>query len=380
MCADGVRSVVAVSVALQIGWLTISLFFPTCIHAQAATAAKWQITCFAGTGEKGFSGDGGPAAQAQLNNPFGVVRGPDGAIYFCDTSNHRIRKVDADGKVSTVAGTGRRGYAGDGGAALQAGLNEPYEVRFDEAGNLFFVEMSNNLVRRVDARTRIISTVAGSGKEGFSGDGGPATNATLKQPHSIQFAPNGDLYICDLGNHRIRKVNMKTGIITTFAGNGEHAPTPDGARIEGTPLNSPRAIDFDRAGNLWLALREGNQVYKLDLKTGTLHHFAGTGKQGFTGNGGPAKEAALSGPKGICVAPDGNIYLADTESHSIRMIDLKKGTLELVAGIGELGDGPEGDPLKCRMTRPHGIFVDTDGAIFIGDTEAHCIRVIRLVR
>ncbi len=368
------------NVPLLIGCLTISLCLPSAVHAQAAKASNGQITNFAGTGEKGFSGDGGPATQAQLNNPFGVVRGPDGAIYFCDTSNHRIRKVGADGNISTVAGSGRPGYSGDGGPALQAGLNEPYEVRFDQGGNLFFVEMKNNIVRRVAARTRIISTVAGNGREGFSGDGGPATNATFNQPHSLQFSPNGDLYICDLGNHRIRKVNLKTGIITTFAGNGEHAPTPDGARIEGTPLNGPRAIDFDRAGNLWLALREGNQVYKLDLMTGTIHHVAGTGKKGFTGNGGPAKEATLSGPKGIGVAPDGNIYLADTESHSIRMINLKTGTLELIAGTGELGDGPDGDPLKCRMTRPHGIFVDKDGSIFIGDTETHRMRVIRPVR
>jgi len=370
--------------------LVIELLLSSCVvfsilnlsiaHAQAATVVKWQITTFAGTGEKGFSGDGGPATQAQLNNPFGVVRGPDGAIYFCDTANHRIRKVDADGKISTVAGSGRPSYSGDGSPPLQAELNEPYEVRFDKAGNMFFVEMSNNLVRRVDARTRLISTVAGNGKEGFSGDGGPATNATLKQPHSIQFAPNGDLYICDIGNHRIRKVNMKTGIITTFAGNGEHAPTPDNTRIEGTPLNGPRAIDFDRAGHLWLALREGNQVFKLDLETGTIHHAAGTGKKGFAGNGGPAKEATLSGPKGLAVAPDGNIYLADTESHSIRMIDLKKGTLELIAGTGEFGDGPDGDPLKCRMTRPHGIFVDKDGSILIGDTETHRVRVIRQSR
>jgi len=366
--------------SLLIGSLTISLFLLASAQGQTTVVPKKQITSFAGTGEKGFSGDGGAATQAQLNNPFGVVRGPDGAIYICDTANHRIRKVGADGKISTVAGGGKLGYSGDGGPALQAELNEPYEIRFDKAGNMFFVEMSNNLVRRVDARTGIISTVAGHGKPGFSGDGGPATSATFKQPHSIQFAPNGDLFICDIGNHRIRKVNMKTGIITTFAGNGEQAPTPDGARIEGTPLNGPRAIDFDRAGNLWLALREGNQVFKLDLKSGTIHHVAGTGKKGFTGNGGPAKAATLSGPKGLAVGPDGNIYLADTESHSIRMIDLKKGTLELIAGTGELGDGPDGDPLKCQMTRPHGIFVDKDGSIFIGDTETHRVRVVRAAR
>src|SRR6266496_1157900 len=194
---------------------------------EAAAATPRQISTFAGTGLAGFSGDNGSAGKAQLNNPYGITRGPDGALYICDMENHRIRKVSRDGNITTVAGTGRRGYSGDGGPALQAELNEPYEARFDKAGNLFFVEMSNHLVRRVDAWTGLISTVAGTGQPGFSGDGGSATNATLKQPHSIQFAPSGDLHICDIGNHRIRKVDMKTGIITTFAGTGEPRPTPD---------------------------------------------------------------------------------------------------------------------------------------------------------
>jgi DNA-binding beta-propeller fold protein YncE len=128
---------------------------------------------------------------------------------------------------------------------------------------------------------------------------------------------------------------------------------------------------------MWLALREGNKVFRLDMKSSAIQHVAGTGKTGFTGNGGPAKEATLSGPKGIAIAPDGNVYLADTESNSIRMIDVKKGTLELVAGTGEPGDGPDGDPLACKMNRPHGIFVDADGAVFIGDTSTHRVRVIR---
>ena len=221
VCTDGVRSAGAASVALLIGCVAFGLCLSSLVHAHAASVVKWQSTIVAGTGEKGFSGDGGPATKAQLNNPFGVVRGPDGAIYICDTSNHRIRKVGADGNISTVAGSGRPGYSGDGASALQAELNEPYEIRFDKGGNMFFVEMKNNIVRRVDAGTRMISTVAGNGKAGFSGDGGPATNAMLKQPHSIQFAPNGEIYICDIANHRIRQVNLKTGIITTFAGNGE---------------------------------------------------------------------------------------------------------------------------------------------------------------
>lgn len=199
----------------------------------------------------------------------------------------------------------------------------------------------------------------------------------MNEPHSIGFDRAGDLYICDIKNHRIRKVDMKTGVISTFAGTGEKKPTPDGAPIAGTPLNGPRALDFDRDGNLWLALREGNAVFKLDLAAGVIRHIAGTGKQGFTGNGGPAKDATLSGPKGLSVGPDGNVYLADTESHSIRMIDVKTGTLSLLAGTGVRGNGPDDDPLKCQLARPHGVFVDGDGAVFIGDSEGHRVRVLR---
>jgi streptogramin lyase len=348
-----------------------------CLIAIAPVSPAADIQTVAGTGVKGFSGDGGPATAAQLNNPFGVVRGPDGALYICDTDNQRIRRIAPDGTISTVAGNGARGYSGDAGPAIEAQLNEPFEVRFDGAGNLFFVERLNHTVRRVDAKSGVISTVAGTGREGFSGDDGPAIRAQLHQPHSIGFDRAGDLYICDTLNHRIRKVAMASGTISTFAGTGEKKATPDGASIAGTPLHGPRALDFDRAGNLWLALREGNAVHRFDLVQGKIHHVAGNGKRGFSDHGGRAKDAPLSGPKGLAVGPDGNIYLADTESHSIRMIDTKRGTLELVAGTGHKGDGPEGDPLACRMARPHGVFVDTEGAIFIGDSEAHRVRVVR---
>lgn len=344
------------------------------VHTLSVSSLGAQTDTIAGTGQKGFSGDGSPAIQAQINNPYGLVRGPDKAIYICDMDNHRIRRIAPDGRISTIAGTGARGYSGDGGSALQAQLNEPYEIRFDPAGNLFFVEMQNHIVRRVDARTQKISTVAGIGRPGFSGDGGPATQAAFRQPHSIQFDSLGDLYICDIGNHRIRKVDMKTGMVSTFAGNGQKTATPDGAPFASAPLFGPRAIDFDAQGNLWLALREGNAVYKLELSRGTIHHVAGTGQKGFSGHGGPAAHATLSGPKGLSISPSGDVFLADTESHSIRKINRATGTLDLVVGTGERGDGPDGVPLKCKLARPHGIFVDSDGSLLIGDSENHRIR------
>jgi streptogramin lyase len=334
------------------------------------------ISSFAGNGTKGSSGDNGPATEAQLNDPSGIVRGPDGALYICDTANHRIRKVTSEGKITTIAGTGEPGWSGDGGPATAAKLHEPYEVRLDKTGNLFWVERLSHSVRRRDAKSGIVATIAGDGTAGFSGDGGPATKAQLNEPHSIGFDKTGVLYICDVKNHRVRNVDMKSGTISTFAGTGEKKPTPDGAPFASTPLFGPRALDFDTDGNLWLALREGNVILKLDLAKGSVHHIAGTGKKGFTGDGGPAKDATLNGPKGISVAPNGNVYLADTENHAIRMLEVRKGTIHLVAGTGARGDGPEGDPLKCQLARPHGIYVDKDG-IFIGDSENHRVRVIR---
>lgn len=341
-------------------------------------ASAGEVVTLAGNGTDSRTGDGGPATDATCGGPFGLVIGPDGGLYVCETTTNVIRRIDLkSGTISTVAGNGEEGYSGDGGPALKASLHEPYEIRFDAAGNMFLVEMMNHLVRRVDAKTGIITTVAGTGKQGFSGDGGPATKATLNRPHSIALDRSGGLYICDIGNHRVRKVDLNTGVITTFAGTGEKRPTPDGASIAGTPLNGPRALDFDGDHSLYLALREGNAVYRLDLQAGTLHHLAGTGKTGYTGHGGPAKLATLSGPKGIALGPNGDIYLADTESHTIRVIRSKSGIIETVVGDGGKGDGPDGDPAHCRMDRPHGVFVDPAGNVYIGDSSNNRVRMFR---
>jgi streptogramin lyase len=348
--------------------------------ATAASAASSRIQTLAGTGAKGYSGDNGPADAAKLNDPCGLVVGPDEALYVCDTANHAIRRIAPDQTITTFVGTGKPGYSGDGGPAIKATLNEPYEVRFDKSGNLFVVERINHCVRRVDHKTGVITTVAGTGKAGFSGDNGPANKAELRDPHSIQFGPDGSLYIADVLNHRIRRVDMTSGVISTFAGTGEKKSPTDGGRLEGSPLHGPRALDFGPDGNLYVALREGNSVWCIVMKAGTLHHLAGTGKKGFAGNDGPAKSATLSGPKGIAVARDGAVYIADTESHSIRYIDASKGTIHVLAGTGEKGDGPDGAAAACKLNRPHGVFVAGNGAVLIGDSGNHRVRGVKVAR
>jgi streptogramin lyase len=340
-------------------------------------ADPFTISVVAGTGIQGFSGDGGPATNAQLNFPTGVVLGPDQCLYICDTSNHRVRKVNREGLISTVAGTGEPGWSGDHGPASAAKLNEPYEARFDREGNLFWVERVSATVRRMDHKTGVITTIAGSGTAGFSGDNGPATQAKLAEPHSIGFDKQGDLYICDVRNHRLRKVTMSTGVITTVSGTGEKRTAEDNVPFKDAPLSGPRALDFDARGNLILALREGNAVLRLDFTSGRLHLLAGSGKSGFSGDGAPARNAMVAGPKGVTVDVHGNIYFADTESQRIRLLEASSGKIMTVAGTGKRGDGTAADALRCDLDRPHGIFSAADGAIYIGDSGANRVRVLR---
>ncbi len=357
-------------------WTAVLAMFVWCTGQHAVAE---QVQTVAGTGADRHFGDEGPAAQAGVGGPFGVAIGPDRALYICETTTHCIRRVDlSSGIATTVVGTGQAGYSGDGGPARSAQVNEPYEIRFDGDGNMFFVDMQSAVVRRVDRETGTITTIAGTGEHGFSGDGGPAVKARLKRPHSIALDQQGHLYICDIGNHRIRRVHLKSGLIETWAGTGERLATPDGAPLSGTPLNGPRALDYDGQHSLILALREGNAVYRIDLRSETIHHLAGTGRKGYTGDGGPAVKAKLSGPKGVAVAPNGDIYLADTESHTIRVIRHDSGIIETVVGDGQPGDGPDGFPKRCRLKRPHGLFVDEHGNIWIGDSSNNRVRVLKL--
>ncbi len=343
-------------------------------------AAAWPIQAasihtIAGTGAKGFSGDGGPAVQAQFDEPSGLALGPDGALYVCDTGNQRIRRIGNDGLVTTLAGSGVADWTGDGGPATAAALHEPWELKFDGAGHLFWVERLSAVVREMDLKTGLIRTVAGNGHPGFSGDGGPAVMAQLHEPHSLALDPAGNLFVCDIHNNRVRRIDHATGIITTFAGTGEKKPVPDGAPVAGTPLAGPRAVAFDATGRLWLVLRDANRVVRFDPDA-TIHVMAGTGKKGFTGDGGPAVKATLNGPKGLALGRDGQVYLADTENHAIRVLDPKTGVIRRLAGTGLKGDGPDGDPLACAFNRPHGILVGPEGKLYIGDTDSNRVREI----
>lgn len=333
-------------------------------------AASMKVTTLIGTGKPGFS-------ESAVNNPYGMAIGPDGALYFCDLDNQRIRRLDLrTRRLTTIAGNGEKGYRGDGGPAQDASLNMPHELRFDAKGDLYIAERDNHVIRKIDMKTRVITTVAGTGTPGFGGDGGPGTKAQLRQPHSLLFDRDGTLLICDIGNQRIRRLHVDTGVIETYAGTGEAAATPEGAPVRGTPLKGPRTLAMARNGDLYLALREGNAIYRIDAKTQTLHRVAGTGQAGYSGDGGPALNATLGGPKGLAYDGGENLYLADTENHAIRRVNLRTGIISTVLGTGERGDGPEANPLACRLSRPHGVLF-AKGVLFVSDSEAHRVRELR---
>jgi streptogramin lyase len=238
--------------------------------------------------------------------------------------------------------------------------------------------MKNHVVRRVDGKTKVISTIAGTGRQGFGGDGGLATNALLNQPHSIALDGKASLFVADIGNHRIRRIDLKTGKIDSIAGNSQQRLPKDGQAALGNPILGPRAL-FVGDNTLWIALREGHSIWRMNLSDGILSHVAGTGKYGFAGDGGPPIEASFNGPKGIAVAPDGNVFVADSENNAIRRINLRSGVIDTVTGSRSKARSKDirgNVRANEQLNQPHGICVAPDGSIFIGDTLNH--RVCRI--
>ena len=356
-------------------------------RAFAAQTAQGKIATICGSGARGSAADGDAADSAHLNNPYGMAEPKDHtSLYFVDNGSNRVLRLDyAAKKIALVAGTGSKGYAGDGGPAQMAELAQPHEVRFDSNGNIYVVERDNYVVRRIDGKTGVIETYAGTPtKNGFSGDGGPAIKALFNQPHGIAIDPRDNVYVCDVLNNRVRRVDAKTGQITTFAGSGELGRAPDEGPLLKIPLAGPRSLEITRAGKIYVALREGNGVFELDGKSGLAKRIAGTGENGYTGDGGPAVAAkfgslgpgGLTGPKGLCVTGDGRImFVADCENHVVRRVDLRTGIITTVAGTGQKGDGPDGDPLKCALNRPHAVYV-RNKVLYIADSENHKIRML----
>ncbi|MGH2711770.1 MAG: hypothetical protein ACRDH9_11280 [Actinomycetota bacterium] len=275
------------------------------------------ITTIAGTGAQGFSGDGGSALSANLDSPYDVAADSSGNVYVADTLNQRVRKITPAGNISTVAGTGVAGFSGDGGPATSAQLNDPIGLDVDAAGNVFIADYSNHRVRKVTPGGTI-STVAGSAIVGFCGDGGPATSACLDNPTDMEVDGADNLYIAVYGSRRIRKVTA--GIIRTVAGNGSFFSSGDGGPATSAGISSPVGLAVDGAGNLYIASSGGSRIRKVDL-SGTISTVAGTGTFGFSGDGGPATLGEMAFPARVALDVAGNFYVADTYNNRIRMVE-----------------------------------------------------------
>ncbi len=338
------------------------------------------ISTAAGSGKAGHVGDGGKAVEAQLNQPFHCELDGKGSLFIAEAGNHCIRKVDLrTGTISTVAGCGKKGYTGDNGPANQATMNEPYAVVVAPEGDLYIVDRLNAVIRKVDGKTGTISTVAGTGKKGYSGDGGKATEAGLVEPNDCCLDGKGGLLIADVGDWRIRRVDLKTGTISTFAGTGRKSGKLDRSAIgDGGPASKAvivgaRAVCVDGMGNTYICEREGNAIRKVTAE-GVITTLAGTGAKGAAD--GAAGRATFNGPKAIRCDRQGNVFVVDTENHSIRKVDVKTLQVSTVAGGRKGGEGDGGDPLKAGLDRPHGCVIDAEGRIYIADSNNHRVRLV----
>ena len=339
---------------------------------------KGIIQTIAGTGEAGHSGDGGPAERALINDPFMCDFDQQGNMFFGQAKGHTLRRVDAaTGVITTVAGTGSEGYSGDGGQASQATVNQIYSICVDANGDIYIVDRLNAAVRKIDAATGIITTVAGTGEPGYSGDGGPGNLAQLVEPNDAFLDGKDGLLIADIQDQRVRRLELTTGIITTFAGNGEKVRSGDGNPATQASFFGSRAVCMDSKGNTYVCEREGHGVRKIDAN-GIMSTFAGTGEKGYSGDGGPAIASTWNGPKAIRCDHQDNIIVVDTENHAIRRIDAVTGVVTTVAG-GQLGsEGDGGNPTAAGLARPHGCAVERVGKLFIAVCNNTRVRVVGL--
>ncbi|MGH8896178.1 MAG: NHL repeat-containing protein [Egibacteraceae bacterium] len=321
--------------------------------------------------------DPSPATSVQLNYPGDLAVAADGTLYIAERGNDRVRKVDPSGTITTVAGTGVQGFSGDGGPATAANLYYPYGVTVDTDGTLYIAEWGNNRVRKVNS-SGTITTVAGTGTQGFSGDSGPATAANLSGPDGVAIAADGNLYITEVileeDNHRVRKVDH-SGTIITVAGTGIRGFSGDGGPATAANLFSPIGVAVTTDGALYIADADNCRVRKVDY-SGTIITVAGTGTCGFSGDGGPATAANLDNPADIAVTADGTLYIADSSNHRVRKVDLS-GTITTVAGTGTQGfSGDRGPATAANLSGPDGVAIAADGTLYIADSSNHRVRKV----
>ncbi|MFF8434595.1 NHL domain-containing protein [Streptomyces bacillaris] len=329
------------------------------------------IRTVAGIRTAGFKGENEPATSAQLNGPYGVAVDSTGTLYFSDYSNHRVRKITTDGKISTVAGTGRAGYGGDGGPATGALLNCPRELAVDSTGAVYIADDGNHRIRKITADGKI-STVAGTGHPGSTGDGGPAVGARLNRPLGVAVDSTGVLYIAEYDGQRVRKVGTD-GKISTVAGNGQGGFRGDDGPATSAQLNRPFGVAVDGADELYIADTSNHRIRKVTAD-GKISTVAGKGTAGFDGDGGPATSAQLSSPLGVAVDSAGALHITDHNNHRIRKITAD-GTIRTVAGSATAGfDGDGGPATSAQLNKPYGIAFDCVDTLYIADHVNHRIR------
>jgi len=327
----------------------------------------------------GPGGDGSLALKGKLDGPFGVDFDKSGTMFVVEMTGQRVLMANDKGGLTYLAGTGKKGNGGDGGPAREAEFNGPHSLAVGPDGIVYVADTWNNRIRAIDPKTGVIRAFAGSGEKGFAGDGGPAAKAQFGGVYCVAFDPKGEqMYLADLDNRRIRALDMKTGSVRTVAGNGEKGVPEDGAEAIKAPLVDPRAVAADAAGNVYILERSGNALRVVDAK-GKVRTVAGTGKAGAGGDCGDARKATLDGPKHLCVDGDGNVIIADTENHLIRKYLIKDGTIVRVAGTGKKGRaGLGGPPGKAELSLPHGVTVHKDGTLYVSDSGND--RVLKIER
>lgn len=335
---------------------------------------------------------GGPDADRKLKEPFAVAFAPDGTAYVVEMAKgERVRRIDPDGRAVTVAGVGTKGDAGDGGPAVKASFNGIHSAVCGPDGRLYLADTWNNRVRVFDPVTGHVSAFAGTSEKGYAGDGGsprkarrqlddhPLVPAKFAGVFCLAFDKGGkNLYVADLDNRRVRKIDVDRRTISCIAGNGEKGVPTDGEPADKQPLTDPRAVAVDDAGTVYILERGGHALRAVGAD-GAIRTVAGTGKAGSGGLGGPALKAGLNGPKHLCIDRDGSVLIADAENHRVVRYDPKAGTLTGVLGSGTAGDTLDADPLKVQLRRPHGVTVHPKtGALYVVDSYND--RVLKLER